>query len=167
MNRGSQALTGKKFAEAEKAFDEALMLKPGDAAAIKGKKDAVAGPPKVVPKVTPVPKGKDKDLEEDYQLAMSAGRAAMKQKNFVGAINSYDEALRKKPGDKVATTERAEAVKGRDGAFSAAMKRGEDAVKAKKYAEAIKAFEEAVKLKPTDAAAAKAKKEATDLSQKK
>ncbi len=48
---------------------------------------------------------KAKQRQEDYELAMSAARAALKKNNYTGAINAYKEALRLMPGDKTATTE--------------------------------------------------------------
>jgi tetratricopeptide (TPR) repeat protein len=148
MQRGQEHLKNKQNADAIKAFDEALKLKPGDAAAMKGKKDATPPPP---------PKGD----EEGYKLAMGAARDAMKKKNYAGAINAYSEALRLKPGDKVATSERAEAVKLRtEAAYTIWMQRGQEHLKNKQNADAIKAFDEALKLKPGDAAAIKGKKEA-------
>ncbi|MFO0844951.1 MAG: hypothetical protein U0797_21585 [Gemmataceae bacterium] len=39
MAQAATAVREKKFADAVKAYDEALKLKPGDPAAIKGKKE--------------------------------------------------------------------------------------------------------------------------------
>ncbi len=231
MQRGGEALKAKRYADAERAYDDALKQKPGDAAAIKGKRDAVelakqpAPPPPVdprkaayqkamgdakalagqkkyaeaikaydaalaqmpkdpaatkeradaarllgeasKPKTAPPPPAKGaKDRQEDYQLALSAGRAAMKNKNYSGAVNAYNEALRLMPGDKAATAERAEAIKGRDALYDAWVKKGQEAMKAKKYADAAKAYDEALKLKPGDAAAIKGKKEADAAAKK-
>src|SRR5262249_40568734 len=154
MKEGDAALSAKKFAEAAKAYDEALKQKPGDPAATKGKKAALDGmkpPPK--PPVKPAdPKGKQ--AKEDYDLAMSAARAAMKNKNYQGAVNAYAEALRKMPGDKTAAAEKAEAEKQLAAvAYQNWMKQGDAALAAKKFAEAAKAYDEALKIKPGDPAA--------------
>jgi tetratricopeptide (TPR) repeat protein len=234
MQRGGEALKAKRYADAERAYDDALKQKPGDAAAIKGKRDAVelakqpappppvdprkaayqkamgeakalagqkkyaeaikaydaalaqmpkdpaatkeradaarllaeAAKPKMPPPPPPATSAKDKQKEEDYKLALSAGRAALKNKNYLGAVNAYNEALRLLPGDKAATAERAEAMKGRDALYDAWVKKGQEAMKAKKYADAAKAYDEALKLKPGDAAAVKGKKEADAAAKK-
>lgn len=178
--RGFTALKDKRFAEAEKAFDLALQIKPLDAAASKGKKEAAAGqkPPPVDPKMKDKaeadkkklpapPTKKEKDTkEEDFELAMSAGQAAMKAKNYQGAVNAYTQALRLKPDDKVATKERGDAVRLRDDAATALVKKADAALKAKKFADAVKLYDEALKVKPNDAAATKGKKEATEAQKK-
>jgi tetratricopeptide (TPR) repeat protein len=164
MAQAKALFAQKKFADAIKAYDQALIAKPGDAAAIKGKKEAGDAAKKPA---APVKDPKAKQREEDYKLALSAARAAMKNRNYQGAVNAYNEALRLMPGDKTATAERAEAVKLQtQAAYDGWMKKGQEAMKAKKYADAVKAYDEALKLRPGDPQAVKGKKEAAAAAKK-
>jgi hypothetical protein len=157
------ALAAKKYPDALKMFTEALKANGSDLVALQGKKDAEAGLKKPAP-ADP----KLKQRMEDYKLAMDAAAAAVKAKNYAGAVNAYKEALRLMPGDKAATDALAsaqrlqqsdEAMK-RDAAYANWMKQGNAALAQKKYAEAVKAFDEVLKLKPGDAAGIKGKKDA-------
>ena len=105
MKQGQTAMAAKKYADAVKAYDEALKVKPGDPAGIKGKQAALDAQKPVKPPIDP----KEKKRQEDYKLAMDAAQAAIKAKNYAGAVNAYNEAVRLVPGDRAATTERASA----------------------------------------------------------
>jgi tetratricopeptide (TPR) repeat protein len=168
MKQADTAMKAKKIAEALTAYKKALEFRPGDAAASKGKKDAEAQLA-VKPKLDP----KAKQREEDYQLAMSAGKSALDKKNYQGAVNSFKEALRIKPGDKAAATalESSEKLlaaqpKKPEEAYAGWMKKGDEAMKAKKYLDAVTAYDEALKIKPGDAAAIKGKKAAAEARKK-
>src|SRR5262249_10143274 len=87
MKQAETLFETKKYAEAVKAYDAALLQKPGDVAAQNGRKAAIDAQ---TPKVDP---NKDKQREEDFKLALSAAQAAMKQGKYQGAINAYNQAL--------------------------------------------------------------------------
>jgi hypothetical protein len=109
----------------------------------------------------------------DYELALSAGQAALKRNNSAGAVNSFKEALRINPGGQEASAGLQEANRRADAAaraaddakrmgdFNRVMTSGRQAMTLKKYDDAVKAFTEAVRLQPADSAAADALRQAT------
>jgi tetratricopeptide (TPR) repeat protein len=175
MAQGQAMMTAKKFADAVTAYTAAKKLKPTDAGAAKALADAekaLADSKKPMPPVPPAKVDpKAKQLKEDYELAMSAGKAAMAKKNYQGAINAYTEALRLMKDDRAALAAKTEAErlladekkrqaeeekkKKEDAEFARLMTQGQAAMTAKKFADAVTAYTAAKKLKPTDAAASK------------
>jgi tetratricopeptide (TPR) repeat protein len=133
--------------------------------------------PTVPAETKPVADAKAKKLKEDFELAMSAGKAASAQKNYAGAVNAYKEALRLQPTDVAAAAalresqrlatetaadnkaaaeaearRKAEETK-RNADFAKLVGDGQAALSAKRYADAAKVYGEALKLKPNDPAA--------------
>jgi tetratricopeptide (TPR) repeat protein len=101
---------------------------------------------------------KAKQQKEDYELAMGAGRDAMKKLNYQGAINAFTEALNKMPGDKAATDFLNDARAGlarQQAEFTRLMTAGQTALAARKYTDAAKAYGDALKLFPNDPGARK------------
>jgi tetratricopeptide (TPR) repeat protein len=117
---------------------------------------------KLVPRpVDPVVKKK----KDDYDLAMTAGRAALAKDNFKGAINAFSEALRVMPGD---TGGRQGARRRRSplecchaGRKNQSLRIGHESrfrtLDGKKFKEAVAAFDNALKLRPGDPAATSGK----------
>src|SRR5205823_3635420 len=103
-------------------------------------------------------------------------RAAYQEKKYAEAVRAYDEALKAKPNDRLATAERGQA------AYQMWLQSGNAALAGKKFGEArmaseealrikpgtpeavkaVMAFEEAVKLRPREMDAVQAKKEGAD-----
>jgi tetratricopeptide (TPR) repeat protein len=162
MKQGQAEMNAGKFADAVKAYDEALKVKPGDAAAINGKK---AAQDKLKPPPAPAPK-----QPAAYDNWMKQGQTALTRKQWATAIKAFDEALKVKPGDAEAIKgkkaaddgQKAEEARQRDAAYQGWMKQGQAAMQAKKYADALKAYDEALKQKPGDQAAINGKKAAQD-----
>ncbi|MFM7151979.1 MAG: hypothetical protein ACKO23_19295, partial [Gemmataceae bacterium] len=167
LQKGQAALAEKKFQAAAQAFDEALKLKPGDPAAQQGRAQAraalMARPPMPPGKGgQPMDKeDKTKQREEEFQLALSAARDAMKKNDHAGALAAYNEALRLKPADKTALSERNDAL------YASAMARGLEAFNAKRFPAALRSFDEALKAKPGDPMATRYRKEAAAANAKK
>jgi tetratricopeptide (TPR) repeat protein len=165
MDLGRTAVKDKRYADAVKAFVAALKAKPGDAAALKGEREARQALD--LTKNPPVDPRKDKKRLARYKQALAAGRAAVKKKDYQGAVNAYKEALRLIPGDETATEARDIAqrfldreIAAKKGEYDRRMALGRTAVKDKRYADAVKAFGEALKVKPADAAATKERQQA-------
>lgn len=162
LKQGETAFAARQYAAAVRSYDEALKVRPGDAVAIEGKKRAAAALEKMTPIVPPVD-AKKAAAQAAYQKALAEGRAALKARRFADAAEAYDLALKLVPDDKVAAAERAEVARqGREAAYTIWMQRGEAAMKTRKFAEAVKSYDEALKLKPGDAAAIREKREAAE-----
>jgi tetratricopeptide (TPR) repeat protein len=132
LREGQQHLAARRFDEAIKDFTEARRLFPNDANALRllqsanqAKADAVKPTPKPDPKPTPkpdpkptpkpdpkpdpkpVPKPTPKpepkpDVDETFNRLLSQGRLHLKEKKFKEAVQSFEAALRLKPGNPAA-----------------------------------------------------------------
>jgi tetratricopeptide (TPR) repeat protein len=187
-----EALAAKKYDQAIAAYQEAGKLFRTDAV-LSGLKQAeqlrdadrqaLLQPmpqPKVEPTIDPkkveakkVEPKKIDPKQADYELAMSAGQAALKKNDFQGAVNSFKEALRLNPTSReastylqdantrlTAATRAAEDAKRRE-EYNRLMTGGKQAVALKKYDDAVQLFTAALKLQPGDTAATDALRQAT------
>ena len=147
---GLAALKAKDYDAAEKALRSASQLEPANPAVVQGLKDVAQGRQPAVG---------DKDQKANYLLAMSAGQKALQAKDYGGAIKSFQQALQLMPKDAQATQLLAQAQQAIDtgtktqAQFKQAMDAGQTAMATKKYLAAVIAFNEALKLQPTDATA--------------
>jgi tetratricopeptide (TPR) repeat protein len=148
--RKAMNATPRDIGKASQLLREARQLGPNDASvtAAIAELDKIAKDPGTNPR------------KADYDLAMGAGKGAMGQKNYLGAVNSYKEALRLIPGDKEATTRLAEAERlladtTRDAAVRKALDAGTAALKANKFADAMQYANEALRLQGDNKEAAK------------
>jgi formylglycine-generating enzyme required for sulfatase activity/tetratricopeptide (TPR) repeat protein len=118
----------------------------------------------------------------DYQRAMDAGRSALEMHDYPGAVNAFREALRQVPEDRDAAARLTEAERQRDEAaaaearqrqeearrredFNARMAEGRAVMDAGRYQDAVRAFDQAVKLDPGNAEAAQALHEAQQAAE--
>lgn len=93
-----KAMDAKDYAGAEKVLTDANKAMPGDPAILKAAQDLAAAR-----KAATENTAATKQRKADYELALDAGKAAVKQQNYAGAVNAYTEALRLMPGDATAT----------------------------------------------------------------
>jgi tetratricopeptide (TPR) repeat protein len=120
-----------------------------------------------------------------FQTALKSGREAMSLKKYDEAIKSFTEATRLMPNDVPtaallrdaekakaaaqatadADTRKKEEAQKKAADYARLMKQGETALTAKRYEDAAKAFGEALKLMPGDAAALKAQRDAVTFMQ--
>jgi tetratricopeptide (TPR) repeat protein len=160
VKEGQEAMAGKQFALAVRLFESARQLAPGDSAIIKALTEAQAAA------------DADKDQKQklaEYQTHMDAGRAALAAQRYPEAIRELQEAQRLIPADVQAglalrqAEQRLGALQAaaqdqqqRFAAFAALMERSANALRARRYEDAVGAANEAVKLFPTDTRAKQA-----------
>jgi tetratricopeptide (TPR) repeat protein len=145
MTQGIDALRARRFADAARAFREALRILPGDPDAVQGLRDAETG------------LGPAAGKQNDFDRAMQAGAAALRQRKYADAVRAYGDALKILPDN-------ADAQAGLHKAkYSQAMARGQQALLAPRIQDAIDAFEEALKEMPGDVAATAALRQARAL----
>ncbi|MBY0527819.1 MAG: tetratricopeptide repeat protein [Gemmataceae bacterium] len=135
MRHGDIALRAQRFADAIQFFGDALKLIPSDVPAARGLRAAQTALADQQARVA------------DYERAIRAGHAALKQRRFADAAHAFNDALKAFPGDPAALAGL------RDTAYTQHMVDGETALRAKRFVEAVKAFEEALKVVPNDKAA--------------
>jgi len=146
---GFKLATEKKWAEAKSKLEEANTIKVD---------------PTVTAKLKEVEAGiKANDgqaqLEKDYAKLISDAEALANSKNYDGAIAKYKEAQTKKPTEALPKTKIAELEDLKknssnqaqiDAKYKALMAEGDKFVVAKNYVEAIKKFNEALVVKPSE-----------------
>jgi tetratricopeptide (TPR) repeat protein len=99
------------------------------------------------------------EIEAKYKEAMRIGQEGITKKDWNGAKKKYDEALTYKPKDPEAIKKLEyikqqvdlENINKKEAEYKAAVNRGNNDVKLKKYKEALSAFKEALGYKPGDA----------------
>jgi predicted Zn finger-like uncharacterized protein len=164
VKEGKEAMEAKQFALAVRLFDSARQLAPADSEIIKALTDAQAAA--------------DADKEQkqklaEYQTHMDAGRAALATQRYPDAIREFQEAQRLIPSDVQAVLslrlaeQRMNALQAaaqdqqqRFAAFAALMERSGNALRARRYEDAVQAANEAVKLFPNDPRAKQAQADA-------
>jgi colicin import membrane protein len=171
---GRKALEAKDVAGASRWLAEAQKLAAGDAAVrslaadIDHARAAADADARAV-----------QQRRTDYGVAMDAGRKAMRDRNYQGAVNAFAEALRLFPGDRDATASLKDAQQALDAAkkpaplpppppatkpapppppnpeveYGKAMQAGATFDKQRKYADAVAAYQAALRWKPRDAKA--------------
>jgi tetratricopeptide (TPR) repeat protein len=144
MNQGQTAMLGKHYADAAKAYGEALRVQPNDLAATRALKGAQA--PLAAAKPPPPPPA-------EYTRQMNAAAVLEKQQKYADAVSAYKAALRQVPNDP-------KAVKGAD--FAQRMADGQKALAARKFPDAVRDFEAALKAMPGNADATAYLKRARD-----
>jgi len=130
MNQGQTALAAKRYADAVKAYDDALHVVPNDGAATKGLKDAQTA---LDASKLPSP---------EYTRQMDAAAGLEKQQKYADAAAAYKAVLRAVPND-------AKAIKGAD--FAQHVADGQAALAARKFPDAVREFEAALKVLPDNA----------------
>jgi tetratricopeptide (TPR) repeat protein len=150
MEEGKGLMTEKKYAQAVRSFETALQLMPADAAVNKALAEA---------KTALAADTEEKKKLADYEKYLAAGRAALVAERYADAVREFTAALTVMPNDAAAQEGRRQAearlaamkddAKRRD-AYIQMMKEGVAALKAKRYQDAVAAYEQALKLYPSD-----------------
>ncbi len=158
LTTGQKALTAKNYAAAIKSFQQALKLMPDDAAARTGLAQAQQAQQDA---------GTAALKAATYQKAMTTGQTALFNKKYADAVKSFKDALQAQPNDQKATQQLAQAQQLLTDSskiktppdppkqdFDGAMKRAAAAETDLNYGEALKAYREALKIRPKDLTAA-------------
>jgi tetratricopeptide (TPR) repeat protein len=176
VKRGREALAAKRYDEAVKACTEAKALLPDDRTAqdLLRQVEKARADARLAADLAARKKLEEQRAERVRQL-LAAGRAALAAKRHNDAIQAFTEAGRLAPNDTTAAALLQQAVNQRHDAQAAAaaaakrqeeerrrgnfnrwMVEGQAAMTGKRYAAAVKAYGEALKLQPADAGAAMA-----------
>jgi tetratricopeptide (TPR) repeat protein len=161
--QGQDALNLKKYTEAKQAFGEALKLAPNDAHALRGQRDAQAG--------LEAQQTADKAKLASFTTLMQQAQAAMQAKRYRDAQKAYDDALKLFPADANAQRGLQDANRALNPPkiappppppppkvdnYQLQMDSGAALEKQQKYADAMKAYQEALKVRPNDQKATQA-----------
>jgi superkiller protein 3 len=149
MQAGAAALQLKRYNDARRAFSDALKVVPNDPAALVGLRDA------------------------NYGHHMADGHAAVDAKNFAKAVREFEAALVDIPNDPAAAAALKQAKasltaqQNQVADYNKHMAAGNAAFQQKKYADAVKEYEAALRAVPNDATATAALQQAKALLKKK
>jgi len=164
VKKGDDAFKKKDWATSRTGYNEALGIKAGE----KYPKDQLAAIDKAIEdeknNMNAAAKAKaEAELKAKYAAAIKKGDAAFKGKDWPAARSGYNEALgykpeEKYPKDQLAAIDKAIADanaqnqlnNSNEVQYKAAMVRGDNDMKAKKYKEAVGAYTEALTYKPND-----------------
>lgn len=148
-NEGQSLYDGKDYTGAKLKFNEALAIKEDQVIRKKlGEIDAILAD-----------QTKQKELEEKYNQLMNEGASLENKPDYQGAINKYKEAIQLKP-DENAPKERIAFLQQKiaqesdqakiDQEYKAFMQKGDQLMADKNYLDAIKEFNKALALKPSE-----------------
>jgi tetratricopeptide (TPR) repeat protein len=162
MRKAEEALTEKRFADAENSYKEALKLYPDDAAAKKGLSAAKASRQAADDALAHDKEEKELRQKEIAQLH-EQGDKAMRDKEYAAAVQAYAQAKKLAPDDeqlgkaleaaKTAADEDA-AEKKKLADYRKHLEDGRAAMNAERFEDAVAEFQAALNLLPGDAAAA-------------
>lgn len=146
MELAQVAMTARRFEEAHRLYTQALDFKPGDMTATEGQKAAAEALENI------------RAARAAYARFMRQGSDAMMLRRFADAAMAFKEALRVMPGDPTAARGLLDAQAGLvvagpgPGAndYTAVMTAGTAALRTRQYADAVRIFGDALKLRPGD-----------------
>jgi tetratricopeptide (TPR) repeat protein len=157
MNAGLAALDAGRLTDAIKEFEAALLVRPADADATAGRKQAEA-------KLAAL-KNREK-REAAFDALISRARTASTAKRYSEAITSYEAALRVFPDDRDAGNAlrlTKDALKKAKKEYAGLLAKAEGALRLGKAKEAARLFDDAAGILPEDTAAAKGRRNAESL----
>jgi tetratricopeptide (TPR) repeat protein len=164
--QGQAALAKQRYEEAEKAFIDALKLRPGDTEVVNGLVEARTA------RATAAHAKKENKPQEEVQRLLAQGREAMASKQYAAALRAFDSACQVAPRDAEATKgrteaqdalERDETEKKKLADYQLHMKAGQVAMMAQRYQDAIREYLAAQQVIPGDFAAVLAQRQAENL----
>ncbi|HEY8366619.1 MAG TPA: hypothetical protein VIL57_05680 [Bacteroidia bacterium] len=158
MSKGDNAFKSKNYAEAKDAYKEAAGLKPNETAPKTKIAEVEAAEKAEADKIA-----KEKELNAKYEAFIVEGDRNFGETKLEEAKKQYTEALKLKAGEAYPTSQIAKidkliaeenAAKAKEAElqnkYTAALSKGETALKAGKLSDAKAAYQEAANLKPTE-----------------
>ena len=162
LNAGDALGALSSFAEANKAYYEALRYKPNDPTALEKGRLTTAGLEEALRQNGEVP-GQEAEAEPDpaalrqqlYNSYRQQGDDLLARGDYAGAREKYNRALQEVPGDtyvlaKIREIEAGQADSGRDQEFEQLLAKGEGLASEERYAEAKIVFRQALDIKPDE-----------------
>jgi tetratricopeptide (TPR) repeat protein len=146
-------MAAKRYADAVKAYTEALKLMPDNATATRGLQEATQAlrAASVQPPPPPVA-----NAQAEFTKRMQEAAGFEKQQRYADAIKAYQEALKVVPGDARAT----EGLRKAD--FALHFAEGQRLMTLRRFADAVREYELALQREPGNAAATAALKKARE-----
>ena len=167
-------MTGRRYAEAVPLYTQALQLVPGDAAAMKGFSEVKQALETQV--AQDAQRLKEQQRLADFNKLVAQAQEHASAKRYAEAVSLYGEALRLVPGDAAAMKALSEAKQALEiqtaleaqrqkeqkqrADFNKLMGQAQEKAGAKRYADAVRLYSEALQLVPGDTAAMKGLSEA-------
>lgn len=141
LDQGNAAAKGQRYDDAEQAYRQALKLFPNDKIASNGLDDA---------------RRLAKLARSEFDSIMVRGNLAMRDGRFRDAADAYRDALRVIPGSEIATKAARDADRLAENLsiYMQAMNRATTAMSLKRWLDAARAYQDALRANPGDAAAA-------------
>jgi tetratricopeptide (TPR) repeat protein len=164
LTQGNEALEKHHYSEAEKAFSDALALFPTDEAALKGLIAARSGAA-----IESQSKGSQEQRKAEFNKYLTQGKEAVALKKYAEAVDAFQSALNLIPGDPDASKLLADAkaalaleegTKKTEADYQAHMEAARVAMINQRYADALREYLAALRIKPKDDAALKGQKQA-------
>jgi tetratricopeptide (TPR) repeat protein len=164
LARGEEALKKEQYAEAEKAFDEALRLAPGDSDAVRGLVAAKAG-------LATTGRARQDDAKKQAEIdrLLADGKQALADKQFARAVQLLESARTLAPASRPVLDALHKAQNALDAdkdaqktlaEFRKHMDAGKAALRAERFADAVRDYMAALRLMPEDLEAQQGRKHA-------
>ncbi len=154
MDAGRAAMVDQRYKDALREFRVARELMPGDAAAIRGERDAQDR----------MGERKDQDRRRAaFAAALDRARTALQARRYDEAVSAANEALQMIPDDAEGQKLQRQALQAKrnaKAAYDQAMAAGDAAMASGQYGEASSAYAQALQYSPDDAAALERKRAA-------
>jgi tetratricopeptide (TPR) repeat protein len=168
LDDANAAILAKRYDDADKLLAEAAKLSPNDTSVAKAQTAL-----RNARQAMSTAEAEAKRRQQAYDTAMAAARSALQAKRYDDALKSVTVALQQMPNDKAALALRTQIEDARKSALAMEAKRefgrlmlqARTAFAGKKYDEALKLVQDALKLIPNDAEALKLQADITKAKQ--
>lgn len=157
MTAGRAAMVAQRYTDAVREYTAALKVMPGDAAALQARRQAE--------KRTEEVEGLEK-RRSDFQKLAAQGASALRAQRYHEAITAYEDALKLVPDDRDAQQglrQAKQALNDIKAEFTRLMAQGDLALQAQRYEEALRFYNDALRIVPTNELAQRAARTAEKM----